>query len=91
MQIIPSASMADMTCSVNDTASCNVTFTWLYNGSDIMETIMVTRDRYSIIEDGNATTLRIEDLQPADAGVYQCVASGQVDRWILRRTIKLGV
>ena len=76
-----------MTCSVNDTTSCNITFSWLYNDIDIMG---MPHDRYSIMEDDITTTLRVENLQPSDAGVYQCVASGLVNGWTLRRTIKLG-
>ena len=77
----------NMTCSVNDTTSCNVSFSWLYNDSEIRET---WHNRYSIVEDDITTTLQVENLQPSDAGMYQCVASGLPNGWMLRRTIRLG-
>ena len=88
VQIIPTiATVTNMTCSVNDTTSCNVSFSWLYNDRDIAET---PQDRYSIMEDSITTTLRIEKLRSSDAGVYQCLATGLDNGWTLRRTIKLG-
>ena len=59
--------------------------TWLYNGS-----VIVQSPRYNIVQAGNTATLLIEDPQPSDAGVYQCVADDTVNGWTLRRVIILG-
>ena len=75
-----------MTCSVNDTTFCNVSFSWLYN-DNIIET---PHNHYTIMGDDITTTLRVENLESSDEGMYQCVASGSPNGWILRRTIKLG-
>ena len=74
-----------MTFSLNVTISHNMMITWLYNGSDIAQS-----PRYNIVQAGNTATLLIEDPQPSDAGVYQCVADDTVNGWILRRVIILG-
>lgn len=79
------ARTANVTFSLNVTISGNIIITWLYNGSDIVET-----PRYSVIEAGNTTTLLITEPQPSDAGVYQCVANDTVNGWTLRRVIILG-
>ena len=59
-----SASSVQVMCSLNINISSNVTVTWLHNGSVVMTTPTLT---------GNTTTLQIENPQPSDAGVYQCV------------------
>ena len=76
--------MANLTCSLNVMIPSSVTIIWTHNSTSI------TNDK--ITQTGNTTTLLIENLQPSDAGVYQCVFNdGDVDGsgWILRRNIRL--
>ena len=51
---------------------------WLHNGSVV---------RTSYAPPGNTTTLVIENPEPSDAGVYQCVFNDSVNGWMLRRNI----
>ena len=45
---------------------------------------------YHVMQADNTTTLLIDDPEPSDAGVYQCVANDRVYGWTLRRIITLG-
>ena len=68
-----STSHVQLMCSLNIDISSNVTVTWLHNGSVVMATFTQT---------GNTTTLQIENPQPSDAGVYQCVFNNTYYQWI---------
>ena len=52
---------------------------YMHNG------IIVTSN--NVIQTGNTATLLIENLQPSDAGVYQCVFNDSVNGLVLRRNI----
>ena len=79
VQIVsPTATMATLTCSLNITIPSTVMVTWLHNGSVVMTTP----------PNGNTTTLQLENLQPSDAGVYQCVFNDTVG-YVLRRSTNL--
>ena len=80
VQIVsPTATMATLTCSLNVTIPSSMTVSWLHNGGTI-----TAADR--VAQDGNTTTLTIENPQSSDAGVYQCVFNDTVGTgWILRR------
>ena len=84
VQIVsPTATMANLICSLNVTIPSSVVVIWIHNSIIIPSGLTQT---------GNTTTLLIENLQPSDAGVYQCVFDdGDVDGsgWILRRNIRL--
>ena len=71
-------------CSLNIDIPSSVTVIWLHNGS-----IAMTTSTNEISTVGNTTTLTIENPQPSDAGVYQCVFNDTVDQWTLRRNIIL--
>ena len=79
-----SASPVQLMCSLNIDIPSSVEVTWLYNGSTI-----VTTPPNEVTQTGNTTTLLIRDLQPSNAGVYQCVFNDTVSNWILRRNISL--
>ena len=70
--------MATLMCSLNVTIPSTVTVTWLHNGSVVM----------TASSNGNTTTLQIRDLQPSDAGVYQCVFNDTAG-YVLRRSTNL--
>ena len=72
-------------CSLNINISSNVTVTWMHNGS----IAMTTPPNDEVITAGSTTTLVIRNLQPSDAGVYQCVFNCTLDNWILTRNIAL--
>ena len=79
VQIVsPTATMATLTCSLNITIPSTVIVIWLHNGSVVMTTP----------PNGNTTTLQLENLQPSDAGVYQCVFNDTVG-YVLRRSTNL--
>ena len=78
-----STSLVQLMCSLNINISSNVTVTWLHNGSIAMTT------PNEITQTGNTATLLIRNLQPSDAGVYQCVFNDTFDEWILTRNIAL--
>ena len=71
-------------CSLNIDIPSSVTVTWLHNDS-----IVMTTSTNEITKIGNTTTLVIENPQPSDAGVYQCVFNDTIDQWALRRNIIL--
>ena len=77
------ATMAHLTCSLNDTIPSSVTVTWLYNGS-----VITLSSSDEIIQTSNSTTLLIGNLQFSHDGVYQCVFSNNVG-YTLRRDISL--
>ena len=57
--------------------------TWSHNTSLITNLSQITTA-------GNTTTLLIGDLQPSDAGVYQCMFNDSIGSgWVLRRNIRL--
>ena len=84
VQIVsPTATMASVTCSLNITIPSTVIVSWTYNITNFV-------DRSQITQTGNTTTLLIENLQPSDAGDYQCVFNDAVGSgWTLRRSIRL--
>ena len=77
-----STNSVELMCSLNINISSNMIVTWLHNGSITIPSNVVTTT-------GSTTTLPISDLQPSDAGVYQCVFNDTVDEFILRRNIGL--
>ena len=77
-----SSSHVQLMCSLNINISSSVTVTWLHNGSVVMATSALT---------GNTATLRIENPQPSDAGVYQCVFDDTYYQWIGNRSITLNL
>ena len=84
--VSPTEIMATLTCSLNVTIPSSMTLTWLHNG-----TIIMTPPN-EVLTAGNTTTLVIRNLQPSDAGVYQCVFNDSVGSyynsgWVLRRNI----
>ena len=77
------ATMATLTCSLNITIPSTVIVTWSHNANFIT-------DHSQITQTGNTTTLLIQNLQPSDAGDYQCVFHDALGSgWILRRNIRL--
>ena len=81
VQIVsPTAPMTTLTCSLNVIIPSTVTVTWLHNGSVVITTPPNGAD--------STTTLEIGDLQPSDAGVYQCVFNDTAG-YVLRRSTTL--
>jgi len=78
------ATMAYVTCSLNITIPSNVFVLWRHNGS--LVTITFPNNATKI---GNTATLLIGNLQPSDAGVYQCVLNNPTIVWVIRRNIRL--
>ena len=73
--------MTSITCSLNITIPSTVIVTWSHNTSLILSQVTQT---------GNTTTLLIDNLQPSDTGVYQCVFNDVLGSgWIIRRNIRL--
>ena len=87
VQIVsPTATMATLTCSLNITIPSTVIVFWTHN-----DTLFIDRSS-QITTAGNTTTLLIEDLQPSDAGDYECVFNDVIGSgWTLRRNIRLVV
>ena len=82
VQIVsPTATMTSITCSLNITIPSTVIVTWLHNGSVVM-----TTPSNQVTQIDSTTTLLIGDLQPSDAGVYQCVFNDATG-YVLRRTL----
>ena len=79
VQIVsPTAAMASLTCSLNVTIPSTVTVSLIHNNT------------ISLSPNGNITTLLIENIQPSDTGVYQCVFNDSIGSgWVLRRNIRL--
>ena len=81
--VSPTATMTSVTCSLNITIPSTWLVTWSHNTSLITDLSQITTA-------GSTTTLLIEDLQPSDAGVYQCVFNDAAGSgWILSRNIRL--
>ena len=66
-------------CSLNIDIPSSVTVIWLHSDNIVMTTFP-----NEITQIGNTTTLVIENPQPSDTGVYQCVFNDTVDQWTLR-------
>ena len=75
-------SSVQLMCSLNVTIPSSMTVTWSHNGNDI---IIPPNE---ILTTGSTTTLVIENPQPSDAGVYQCVFNDTAG-YALRRNITL--
>jgi len=60
-----------------------MTVTWLHDGN-----IVSTIPPNEVAQTGNTTILLIENPQPSDAGVYQCIFK-PTNGWVLRRNIRL--
>ena len=84
VQIVsPTATMATLTCSLNITIPSTVIVAWTHNNINFIDSSQITQT-------GSTTTLQIQNLQPSDAGVYQCVFNDAVGSgWVLRRNIRL--
>ena len=81
VQIVsPTATMATLMCSLNITIPSNVTIVWFHNNT------ILPSNQVSTTSD--TTSLQIGDLQPSDAGVYQCLFI-DTSGWRLRRNIRL--
>ena len=76
------ATMTSITCSLNITIPSTVIVTWSHNTSLITDLSQITTA-------GSTTTLLIENLQPSDAGVYQCVFNDTAGYVLRRNTILL--
>ena len=78
---VNSLSSVQLMCSLNVTIPSSMTVTWSHNGNDIMT------PPNEVSTTGSTTTLVIRNLQPSDAGVYQCVFNDSVNGWMMRRNI----
>ena len=85
VQIVSStATMANLTCSLNVTIPTSVIIIWKHD-SNIIPPNEATQT-------GNTTSLQIENLQQSDAGIYQCVFNDDFadgSGWTLTRNIIL--
>ena len=79
-----STSSVQLMCSLSINISSDVMATWLHNGS-----VAMTTHPSKVITTGSTTTLVIENPQPSDAGVYQCVFNDTSGKWMLTRNIGL--
>jgi len=85
VQIVSStATMAIMSCSLNVTILSNMLVLWRHNGN-----VVSTTSPNNATRTGNTATLLIGNLQPLDAGVYQCVFNNPTVGWVLKRNIRL--
>ena len=84
VQIVsPTATMATLTCSLNITIPSTMIVAWVYSNTNFIDSSQITTA-------GNTTTLLIRNLQPSDAGDYECVFNDLVGSgWVLRRNIRL--
>ena len=74
--------MATLTCSLNVTIPITGTNSWSHNNTDIP--LSQTR------QTGNTFILLLQNLQPSDAGVYQCEFNDFANSgWKLERSIRL--
>ena len=75
--------MTNITCSLNITIPSTVVVTWFHNTT-------IPLDRSQITTADNTATLLIGDLQPSDAGDYQCVFNDVLGSgWTIRRNLRL--
>ena len=86
VQIVsPTATMTNITCSLNITIPLSTIVIWSHNGG--IATIAANRNA---IRSSHSTTLQIDNPQSLDAGVYQCVFNDVIGSgWTLRRNIRL--
>ena len=86
VQIVPpTATMVNLTCSLNITIPSSVSISWIHNIDDPVPAS-------ETIQTSHSTTLIIKNLQSSDAGVYQCVFDDlgfDGSGWKLRRNIRL--
>ena len=87
VQIVSStATMANLTCSLNVTLPKSMEVSWIRNIDNPIPAGITTKI-------GNTITLLIGNLQQSDAGVYQCVFIDDFafggSGWTLRRNIRL--
>ena len=84
VQIVsPTATMATLTCSLNITIPSTVVVAWSHNANLITDLSQITTA-------DNTTTLLIQNLQPSDAGDYECIFNDAIGSgWSLRRNIRL--
>ena len=85
VQIVsPTATMATLTCSLNITIPATVIVFWTHNN-----TLFIDRSS-QITTAGNTTTLLIQNLQPSDAGDYECIFNDVIGSgFTVRRNIRL--
>jgi len=72
-------------CRLSENFTSSVTIMWSHDGNDVMST------SNNILHSADTTILRLSDLQPSDAGVYQCVFNDTINGWVLRRNIVLNI
>ena len=85
VQIVSPATMAIISCSLNITIPSSMLILWRHNGSFVSVT-----SPNNTTQTGDTATLLIGNLQPSDAGVYQCVFNNPIPNgWILKRNIVL--
>ena len=81
--VFPTATMATLTCSLNITIPSTVVVAWSHN-------VNLITDLSEITTADNTTTLLIQNLQPSDAGDYECIFNDAIGSgWSLRRNIRL--
>ena len=81
--VSPTATMATLTCSLNITIPSDMIIFWEYNTNLITDLSQMTTA-------GNTTTLLIQNLQPSDAGDYECIFNDAVGSgFTVRRNIRL--
>ena len=98
VQIVsPTATMANLTCSLNVNIPTSMIIIWNRNGSFVATTTITddngvgsgTSTAYSHVAD-KTTKLVIDNLKPSDAGDYQCVFNDSTGSgWVLTRNIRL--
>ncbi|KZS20672.1 putative Roundabout 2 [Daphnia magna] len=64
-QTLPLGSPASLACSTTEPGSQNLPLRWWKDGAPLALSVRMTQS-------GETGTLRIEDLQPSDSGVYTC-------------------
>ena len=89
VQIVsPTATMVNLTCSLNVTIPVYVQILWIHIVHNNKHEIMSKRKQQ--LKDDKTATLLVKNLQPSDAGIYQCVFNDQAGSgWTLRRNIQV--
>ena len=84
VQIVsPTAIMTTLTCALNITIPSTVIVAWIHNNTNFIDSSQITTA-------GSTTILLIENIQPSDAGDYECVFNDVIGSgWVLRRNIRL--